>query len=148
MQTFLPYSDFMRSAKVLDYKRLGKQRVEAWQIYTILKTLKANPEAKLAWKNHPCVKMWKGYEYNLLLYGYFICKEWINRGYKDTMLHKFKQALSIEYPKLELPKFIGNNNYHLSHRLNLLYKNPSYYKEYFSEEIPINKPEYIWSIEN
>ena len=37
MNTFLPYSDFIRSAKCLDYKRLGKQRVEAWQIYQTLK---------------------------------------------------------------------------------------------------------------
>ena len=27
MQTFLPYADFERSARVLDAKRLGKQRV-------------------------------------------------------------------------------------------------------------------------
>jgi len=29
MQTFLPYADFKLSTRVLDYKRLGKQRVEA-----------------------------------------------------------------------------------------------------------------------
>ena len=33
MQTFLPYADFKRSAESLDNKRLGKQRVEAMQIY-------------------------------------------------------------------------------------------------------------------
>ena len=32
MQTFLPYPSFDASAKVLDYRRLGKQRVEAYQI--------------------------------------------------------------------------------------------------------------------
>ena len=32
MQTFLPYPDFWVSAKMLDDKRLGKQRVEAMQI--------------------------------------------------------------------------------------------------------------------
>jgi hypothetical protein len=32
MQTFLPYNDFVKSARVLDYKRLGKQRVEGMQI--------------------------------------------------------------------------------------------------------------------
>ena len=36
MQTFLPYADFQRSAQVLDYKRLGKQRVEALQIHNIV----------------------------------------------------------------------------------------------------------------
>ena len=41
MQTFLPFPDFKMSAQVLDYKRLGKQRVEALQI---LKTLKIGPK--------------------------------------------------------------------------------------------------------
>lgn len=43
MNTFLPYPSFDESAKCLDYKRLGKQRVEAKQILEInLKIL--NPE--------------------------------------------------------------------------------------------------------
>ena len=32
MQTFLPYKSFEESAKVLDWRRLGKQRVEGMQI--------------------------------------------------------------------------------------------------------------------
>ncbi|MDQ1681515.1 MAG: hypothetical protein QOH99_56, partial [Frankiaceae bacterium] len=32
MQTFLPYADFGASARVLDDRRLGKQRVETLQI--------------------------------------------------------------------------------------------------------------------
>ena len=36
MQTFLPYKSFTKSAQVLDYKRLGKQRVEAMQIFNAL----------------------------------------------------------------------------------------------------------------
>jgi hypothetical protein len=32
VQTFLPYSDYATSARVLDYRRLGKQRVETKQI--------------------------------------------------------------------------------------------------------------------
>ena len=35
MQTFLPYPDFVKSAQCLDYRRLGKQRVEAKQILEI-----------------------------------------------------------------------------------------------------------------
>ena len=33
MQTFMPYADIEKSLKCLDYKRLGKQRVEAMQTY-------------------------------------------------------------------------------------------------------------------
>lgn len=36
MQTFLPYSNFSASARVLDDKRLGKQRVECLQILKAL----------------------------------------------------------------------------------------------------------------
>ena len=39
MQTFLPYEDFTKTAQCLDYKRLGKQRVEAYQILRILKNI-------------------------------------------------------------------------------------------------------------
>ncbi len=35
MQTFLPYQDFTETAKCLDYRRLGKQRVEAKRILKI-----------------------------------------------------------------------------------------------------------------
>ena len=58
MQTFLPYTDFIKGAKCLDYKRLGKQRIEAKTIYDILTgNAKSN-----AWKNHPATKMWEDYE--------------------------------------------------------------------------------------
>jgi hypothetical protein len=57
MQTFLPYKDFKKSAKVLDNKRLGKQRVEAFQILNIL----LGRTKTKGWRNHPAVLMWKGH---------------------------------------------------------------------------------------
>ncbi len=36
MQTFLPHESFKKSFKVLDYRRLGKQRVEAHQVLNVL----------------------------------------------------------------------------------------------------------------
>ena len=36
MQTFLPYPNFADSLDCLDYRRLGKQRVEAFQIINAL----------------------------------------------------------------------------------------------------------------
>lgn len=55
MQTFLPYVNFAESAKCLDYRRLGKQRVEAKQILDVLNG------KTTAWQNHPCVKALKYY---------------------------------------------------------------------------------------
>ena len=56
MQTFLPYESFEKSAKVLDYRRLGKQRVEGMQIINAIEN--PNPQG---WKNHPIVIMWTPY---------------------------------------------------------------------------------------
>lgn len=44
MQTFLPYPDFKKSLQALDYRRLGKQRVEAYQI---IRFLKATSQSKV-----------------------------------------------------------------------------------------------------
>ena len=79
MQTFLPYPSFTKSAACLDSRRLGKQRVEAKQIYLAL------TKPGYGWQNHPAVKMWRGYEPALLSYGIIVCYEWVNRGFKDTL---------------------------------------------------------------
>ena len=140
MQTFLPYPDFSKSAQCLDYKRLGKQRIEAWQIYCAL------TQEDYGWKNHPAVKMWKGYEEALLHYGLSICSEWINRGFKDTLWKKFYQeAFKLaNWRSLKLPKFIGDQMFHSSHRSNLLRKDYRYYKKFKwkeSKELP-----YYWPV--
>ena len=64
MQTFLPYSSFTQTASTLGNKRLGKQRVEAKQIYLAL------TQEEYGWKTHPAVLMWKGYEQALAFYGW------------------------------------------------------------------------------
>ena len=52
MQTFVPYPDLHDSAAVLDYRRLGKQRVEAYQI------IRAALHLSKGWGNHPATRMW------------------------------------------------------------------------------------------
>lgn len=74
MQTFLPYEDYSWSAAVLDRQRLGKQRVEVMQI------LRALAGETIGWKNHPAVRMWRGSEYALIVYGLAVCHEWVGRG--------------------------------------------------------------------
>lgn len=82
MQTFLPSISFELSAKWLDAKRLGKQRVECWQILQAL----ANPD--YGWQSHPVVNIWRGYELSFIIYAMEICDEWVKRGYKDTCKRK------------------------------------------------------------
>lgn len=141
MQTFMPYADFQASVSCLDYRRLGKQRVETKQI------LRALCGETIGWQNHPATLMWKGHEYQLARYGELVCREWISRGYKDTMLQYFldKQAELIAQGKgLGLPKWMGWEEFHASHRSNLLRKDVKHYKKFRWTEGP-NLP-YFWPI--
>jgi len=143
MQTFLPYADFEKTASVLDYRRLGKQRVETKQILMAL-----NGESR-GWVNHPATKMWTGYEYLLAYYGLVMSTEWKHRGYVDNLLPYFAQKmvdLTVEGKHFEsIPWFIGCEPFHESHRSNLLRKAPEYYSEFFSDT-PSDLP-YIWTPE-
>ena len=129
MQTFLPFADFKRTVRVLDYRRLGKQRVEAFQI---LKALQ-NPENQ--WNNHPAVKMWIGYDAALTEYMNICIREWVRRGYVNTML----MPLVKDYEK---PNWLGDRRFHSAHRAALLYKDPQFYGAFNWKEEP--KLSYIW----
>ena len=84
MQTFLPYDNFNLSLEVLDYRRLGKQRVESFQL---LNALLGRTESK-GWINHPIAKMWKGYENALKLYLNKSIEIWKSQGYNNTMKYE------------------------------------------------------------
>lgn len=134
MQTFLPYPHFHESAKVLDYRRLGKQRVETLQL------LKALHDGG-AWSNHPAAKMWRGFENCLALYGITMCREWIDRGYKDTCLPKIQAYASWQSDE---PNWLGDPAFHAAHRSNLLRKDPVHYGKFGWTET--NDFPYIWPI--
>ena len=130
MQTFLPYSNFQQSAEVLDWRRLGKQRVEGMQI---IKTI-LNPEQK-GWQNHPIVIMWTPYVQALQLYTNTIINEWIKRGYNNNMK-------LYEINSMTMPHWLGNTKFHASHRANLLRKDYEHYSQFGWEENPENP--YVW----
>jgi hypothetical protein len=145
MQTFLPDPSFSRSAELLDYRRLGKQRVECKQI------LKALHGMSKGWVNHPATKMWRGYEYALALYGSAMCQEWIDRGYNDSLLPEFESVIAAmeesgvdpRDPRV-YPGWLGDDNIHASHRSNLLRKDPTFYSRYgWSEPDDL---EYVWPV--
>ncbi len=146
MQTFLPFRSFEQTAEVLDYRRLGKQRVEAWQILDAIEKRKQGI-TKGAWINHPCVLMWQGFEIELVKYSIAICQQWISRGYQDTMLSRFQARLeqyqALNYPE-QAPYFLGHEDFHQSHRSNLLKKDFAYYSQFFTE--PTDIP-YLWLFE-
>lgn len=78
MQTFTPLPTPEESAKALDYRRLGKQRVEAIQIANTLLGYSTG------WRHHPVVKKWAGFEHYLVThYLKAMMDEWTNRGYRN-----------------------------------------------------------------
>lgn len=138
MQTFLPYPSFVKSAKVLDRQRLGKQRVEVLQI------LKCLAGETTGWKNHPAVKMWQGYEVPLTMYGLAICNEWVRRGYKDTCAQKIVAIGSkIGHDKIAMPPWMGSE-IHETHQSNLLRKLPEHYQSFFPNVS--DDMEYYWPV--
>ena len=104
MNTFLPYRSFSRSARCLDWRRLGKQRLEARQI---LRALRRGG----GWRNH--VLMWKGYEPALSRYMNACIREWRRRGYRTNM------PLARTGGKPRMPPWLGSRAFHSAMRSNL-----------------------------
>lgn len=136
MQTFLPYESFQASAASLDRQRLGKQRVENLQI------MKALLGLSKGWSNHPAVRMWRGHEDWLMEYQRAVCNEWTSRGYKDTCLEK-TQALTPDV-KSDYPVWLGREDFHRSHRMNLMRKDPEFYL--FPDAGDPQTTEYVWPV--
>jgi len=117
MQTFLPVPDFRMTAASLDKQRLGKQRSEGYQILEILIGVRAGP-------NHPVIAQWRGHEYQLAMYISAICTEWRCRGCLDNVESRAYQLLERHdiMPTSTEPPWLGDNEYHRSHRSRLLFK--------------------------
>lgn len=139
MQTFLPYPSAVRSAACLDRQRLGKQRVEALQI---LRTLQGSSSG---WAHHQAVKMWRGCEHALAIYGWAVCDEWLRRGYRDSCRWEFVAAMrGMDPEQVVAPSWIGDEAFHRSHQSNLVRKLPGHYGQLFPG-VPDDLP-YVWPV--
>lgn len=142
MQTFVPYPSFSESAKVIDTKRLGKQIIEAQQIFKAL-TL---PE--YGWKNHPATKMWRGHELALVYYAMACNDEWRARRGKDHGAWLNLVALSgksdLPPTSAKLPGWWGDSRVHDTHKANLLRKDPEHYKQFAYIVKPMEG--YFWPV--
>ena len=125
MQTFLPYPDFDESARCLDYRRLGKQRIETRSI------LSAHFWSDYGWQTHPATQMWRGYSISLAHYGITMCAEWQRRGYKDNTEFFFREILERNPTATRIdPPWLGMPKFHRSHQSNLLRKYPEHYGKF------------------
>ncbi|WP_329459256.1 MSMEG_6728 family protein [Streptomyces sp. NBC_01497] len=148
MQTFLPCPGFAASAGVLDPRRLGKQRVEALQV------LRGLTVPGHGWRHHPAVRMWTGYEEALVRYGLEVCRVWSEAGRADTCAAKLVAGFATHRPGApvrearvlaeagEVPPWLGEEEFHRSHRSALVTKDPEYYRPLFPD-VPAGLP-YVW----
>lgn len=140
VNTFLPSPIFAESARMLDYRRLGKQRVECMQILNVLEKLKSwDGVEKIGWRNHPATRMWLGHEPALKQYTNIMIQEWIDRGYNNNMAFYQYDPKHINYPI-----WLNDDRFHASHRSNLLRKDPDYYGRFNWSESP--DLEYVWPV--
>jgi hypothetical protein len=149
VQTFLPYPDFERSARALDVKRLGKQRVETIQV------VRALTRPGYGWANHPAVLMWRGFEEALGCYGFACCRVWTELGFADTCALTIAtdlRTVGIDRVRTQeelaaaqaLPPWLGDESIHRSHQSSLLRKSPDHYSLLFPG-IPDDLP-YVWPV--
>lgn len=143
MQTFLPCPGFRASAALLDDRRLGKQRVE------VLQVLRALTWTSYGWRNHPAVRMWRGFVPGLVAYGLAVCDEWVARGRADAVgeaLLGFTAGRAPDVDELaargQLPPWLGHDPVHASHRSALVRKDPEHYRALFPD-VPADLP-YVW----
>lgn len=143
MQTFFPYADPRQSAAVLDDRRLGKQRVETFQV------LRALTWPAYGWKNHPATRMWRGFVPGLVAYGLACVDEWRARGRADATRASLLEFTGGEEPDWDrlhdegrLPPWVGDEALHLSHRSALVRKDPEHYRPIFGD-VPDDLP-YVW----
>jgi hypothetical protein len=147
LQTFLPHADFEQSARALDVKRLGKQRVECIQV------VRGLTRPGYGWRHHPAVKMWKGYEEALGRYSITCCEVWTELGFADTCAATIMTDLGSagvtavrtqdELARASaLPPWLGDEDFHRSHQSSLLRKDPDFYAARF-HGVPDDLP-YVW----
>src|SRR3954452_22883526 len=149
MQTFVPYADFQASARALDQKRLGKQRVEVIQI------IRALTVPGYAWSQHPATLMWKGDEEALGRYGLAMCEAWLELGFADTCAATITADLAtfgIAEIRTEaelaaagaLPPWLADDAVRESHQSSLVRKDPEFYGRLFPDVRP--DLDYVWPV--
>jgi hypothetical protein len=149
MQTFLPYKDFDESAHILDSKRLNKQILEGYQILKVLN----NPDPRAAWRNHPAVKMWKGFENALFTYILAMLREADYRGIKTDKnkenLVRLRTATISNWGS-GYPRWLSDkkkiSRITESHRANLYRKDPEFYDMFRNDKANpcCDKCQYYW----
>lgn len=132
MQTFLPYTDFAKSAAALDGVRLRKQVSETIQILDALRNNKG-------YVHHPMTHAWRGHDEALRLYGKAILAEYRRRG--GVKFVGYEAIFGKPDPNTSLPVWVGNVDFHAGHRGHLYRKDAEAYADFAPyADIPLLYP--------
>jgi hypothetical protein len=136
MQTFLTHSEFAKSANSLDERRLHNQLNE---FRVLRKAILGGP--KTPWAHHPAAIMWHGHLGALCQYALAIAQEMQFRGMPVDVQEIWSYAR--ECPDIRNPAWLGDHEFHILHRRNLVRKNPEVYWHWGLQPLDV----YIWPIE-
>lgn len=154
-----PISNILYTAKILDDRRLGKQRVEAMQI------IDAIEKDGKGWKNHPATAAWryrpierlsdtgldiadsvpteinesiqKAYLPALKLYHDIMIREWVDRGKNNNMEVFYTDEEYQSFIKgmwknsIPFPEWCSIDSVQYSHATRLIQKDPGHYTPIF-----------------
>lgn len=134
IRTWVPESTFVASASILHDEEVFRVRQHALFILGVL----AGHNQHM--KHSPVVTMWRGSELILVSYGVTMCREWRTRGNSDKLESQIyayaDEALSanIFTPDVNgnMPWWLGNEGFHMSHRSNLMSLRPDFYSKLWS----------------
>lgn len=152
VNTFILDQDKDKIIVFLDDKRLGKSRVEAKQIIDNLEKYDSGIDFVENWiTRHPAYKMWIGYTNSLKVYFNICLREWIKRGFNNTMEFydidedKYtivpwykdgdKYFVDEEFTEFSFPQWVGFPPFILAHMASLLRKDQKHYSDFAIPEL-------------
>lgn len=156
MNTYLPYPNFLASARCLDNRRLCAMIKEGWQIY------RANELGGKHQGNPHAYAMWRGHAGALLQYILTLYREWRRRydagergGKREhasgeaAILEALRRTFS--YAESCGPSWLFRPQFCASHRAALIYKSPEHYGQFGWTESPAVPNErgslpYVWPV--
>jgi hypothetical protein len=134
MMTFILDDDLVKSFKLFDNRRLGKQRVEAHQI------INAIEGRSKGWTSHPITKAWSKHTDALKVYFNLCVIEWEERGYKNSMaMYDVPMDGSVIFPW-----WVVNLPVIYSHQASMLRKEPYFYTKLISPPEKYVNAGYLW----
>jgi hypothetical protein len=131
VNTFICERSFSLSASRLDWRRLGKQRLEVAQM------MRALTGGMRGWASHPAVLAWTGHERAMAEFGLACHWEWISRGYQDTTMGRLADCTAT-LPDTGRPWWIGDPTYLAHVRAVLVAKDPGWYGQWWPGVEPLD----------